>query len=117
MPSSTTLAEAVDNLLDAFRDRWPAFDIDSRTAWLRALSGAAPADVDALVLDAIGLDDRPPSPAVVARRVATQIADRLAAGGGVAPRPDWAPDPYVLGIIEDGRRRMAAAAERFRAPL
>jgi hypothetical protein len=116
MSSSRTLAEAVDRLVDAFEDRWPAFDLDPRTAWFRALHGAAPADVDAVVLDAVGLDDRPPSPQQLAHRVAHVIAVRLSAGGGPAPRPEWEPDPYVLGIIEDGKRRMAAAADRFRLP-
>lgn len=116
MPNSRTLAEAVDGLLAAFRDRWPAFDLDPRAVWVRALRGAAPADVDLVVLDAVSLDDRPPAPRVVAHRVAEAIDRRLAAGGGPAPRPEWVPDPSVLAIIHRGQVQMAEAAERYRLP-
>jgi hypothetical protein len=67
--------------------------------------------VDAVALVSVGLDDRPPSSAVLARRVALERAAGCRPVIPLTPRP---PDPAVLELIDECRERMAAAGDRLR---
>jgi hypothetical protein len=53
---------AIDRLLAAFRERWPLHELPNPELLGRALHRATAAEIDAVALVSVGLDDRPPSP-------------------------------------------------------
>jgi len=103
--------QAIDRLLEAFRERWPLHELPDRDVLDRALHRATAAEVDAVTLVSVGLDDRPPSPAILANRVALERATRCRP---IIEREPWAPDPAVLETIGEWRDQLARAGDRLR---
>jgi hypothetical protein len=103
--------QAIIRLLEAFRERWPLHELPDPELLQRALHRATSAEIDAVALVSVGLDDYPPSPAVLARRVALERAAHCRPVTSLAPR---VPDPAVLELIGECRERMAAAGDRLR---
>lgn len=101
---------AIDRLLAAFRERWPLHELPDAELLQRALHRATADEIDAVALVSVGLDDRPPSPADLARRVALERASKC--------RPvtvrEWAPDPVVLETIDAWRNQLERAGDRMR---